>query len=395
VIAIQGGCVVTPYESIIPGTVLIEGDGIIAVGRGDHIPVPAGADIVDVAGMVVAPGFVDTHVHGRDGVYFGEDEETTARLFRSIASTGVTSLLPTMSPLLPEQRTPEAILDWIRVIRRAMLHATEGAEVLGIHMEGPWLSRTDPTRGAQLAANLRLPSIDELHRMVDVSEGTVRKISLAPELDGALEVIREMDRLGIVPCAAHSTATYEQTMEAVEAGLSCATHVYNGMLPLHHRAPGLLGAVLTCNRIDAELIADGQHVSPVAMQILLRCKGPDRIHLVTDNLPWAGLPDGTYADGQRTIVKEAQRAFVVGGSLAGSVASMAACVHIMVSSVGYSLPQAIAMASLNAARVIGVENRKGSLEPGKDADLVVLDEAGRVWMTIVRGQTVYRREGPG
>jgi len=228
--------------------------------------------------------------------------------------------------------------------------------------------------------------------MVEASEGTIRKMSIAPELDGALDVIREMVRLDIVPSAGHSTATYEQAMEAVQAGLSCATHVFNGMIPLHHRRSGLLGAVLTCDEINAELIADGQHVSPAAMKILLRCKGVERVHLITDNTIWAGMPNGTYEDGDRTIVKEDLRVYVVGGTLAGSAAPMNLCVGNIVHSVGYSLAEAVQMASLNPAAVIGVDDRKGSLKPGKDADLVVIDEEVEVYMTMVKGQEVYRAD---
>ena len=393
-IAIQAGRVLTPLKSIAPGTILIEDEKIVAVGRPAEvpIPIPVGATVIDATDRVVVPGFIDTHTHGRDGTYFGEDAGTTAKLCRSIISTGVTSLLPTLASLLPTQYTLEMILDRIRVVRQVMRQDTGGAEILGIHMEGPCLSSADTARGSQLVVNLRKPSVEELHRTVEASESTIRKISIAPELDGALDVIREMVRLNIVPCAGHSAATYEQAMEAVQAGLSCTTHVFNGMIPLHHRRPGLLGAVLTCDEINAELIADGQHVSPTAMNILLRCKGVDGVHLITDNTIWAGMPNGTYEDGDRTIVKEDRRAYVVGGTLVGSVAPMNLCVANIVRSVGYSLAEAVQMATLNPAAVIGVDDRKGSLEPGKEADLVVIDEEVEVYMTMAKGQEVYRAD---
>jgi N-acetylglucosamine-6-phosphate deacetylase len=210
---------------------------------------------MDVADHLVIPGFIDTHTHGRDGTYFGEDVPTTARLCRSIASTGVTSLLPTLASLLPTRYTLEMILERIRVVRRVMWEGTGGAEILGLHMEGPYLSGAETARGSQLVENMRPPSVVELQRMVAASEGSIRKMSIAPELEGALDVIREMVKLNIVPCAAHSTATYEQAMAAVRAGLSCAAHVFNGMVPFHHRRPGLLGAILTCEKINAELMA--------------------------------------------------------------------------------------------------------------------------------------------
>jgi N-acetylglucosamine-6-phosphate deacetylase len=392
VIAIQAGRILTPLESFAPGTILVEDQRIVAVGRPPEVPIPAGSAVIDASDKVVVPGFVDTHTHGRDKTYYGEDPETTSNLCRSVVSTGVTSLLPTLASLLPIQYTLEMILQRVRVVRQVMKSNVGGAEILGIHMEGPYLSGADTARGSQLAVNMREPSVEELRRMVEASEGTIRKMSIAPELDGALELIREMVKWNIVPCAAHSAATYDQTMEAVQAGLRCAAHVFNGMVPLHHRAPGLLGAVLTCDKIHAELIADGQHVSPVAMDILLRCKGVDGVHLITDNTLWAGMPNGTYQNGDRTIVKEDRRAWVVGGTLIGSVAPMNLCVANIAHSVGYSLADAVRMASLNPAVVIGVDDRKGSLEPGKDADLLVIDEKVEIYMTMVRGREVYHTD---
>jgi N-acetylglucosamine-6-phosphate deacetylase len=239
---------------------------------------------------------------------------------------------------------------------------------------------------------MRKPSTDELRRMVDASDGTIRKMTIAPELEGALDVIRKMVGLGIVPCAGHSTASYKRVSEAVEAGLSCTTHTFNGMIPLHHRRPGLLGAILTLDEIHAELIADGEHVSGTAMKILLRCKGTEGVHLITDNTPWAGLPDGEYSDGKRTVVKKDQKAYVVGGTLVGSVASMNHCVANMVRSVGCSLAEAVRMASLTPARVIGVDDKKGSVEPGKDADLVVIDDDVNIYRTFLKGREVNRKE---
>lgn len=391
-LAIQAGQILTPMESLSPGTILVEGEKILAVGEPAGIQIPVGATVIDVGDNIVIPGLIDTHTHGRDGHYFGEDTETSAELCRNVVSTGVTSLLPTLASLFPVQDTLEIILSRIKILREVMKGGTGGAEVLGIHMEGPCLSSEDIARGSQLVVNLRKPSVEELHRMVEAAEGAIRKISIAPELPGALEMIGEMVKLDIVPSAAHSTATYEQAVESVQAGLCCATHAFNGMIPFHHRKPGLLGAILTCDGINAELIADGQHVSTVAMELLLRCKGVDKIHLITDNTSWAGMPNGTYEDGERTIVKEDQRVYEVGGTLVGSVATMNFCVGNLVRSLGLSLTEAVQMASLNPARVIGRDDRKGSLEPGKDADLVVLDNEFNVLMTMVGGEVVYQVE---
>jgi N-acetylglucosamine-6-phosphate deacetylase len=385
-VAIRAGRVLTPTESVSPGVVLVEGEKIVAVGAGPQVPIPAGAVEIDVGDKIVAPGFVDTHVHGRDGHLFGEDAESTASLCRTIASPGTTSLLPTLGSFTGAKK----MLDHIRAVRQAMRAGTGGAEILGIHMEGPFLSSAEIARGSQQVSALREPSVEELNRMMEASEGTLRKMTIAPELEGALEVIRELVKLGIVPSAGHTAATYEQVMEAVEAGLCSCCHAFNGMLPFHHRDPGVLGAVLTCDAINAELIADAQHVYPVAMQVLWHCKGPDRMHLVTDNTNWAGLPDGTYPWSEgRVVIKEEQRVFIQGGTLAGSVAPLNFDVGNMVRHVGCSLSAAVKMASLIPARLIGVADRKGSLQAGKDADLVVIDEAVNVFMTMVSGRIVY------
>jgi N-acetylglucosamine-6-phosphate deacetylase len=390
-IAVCAGCALTPLRTIRPAHILIDRGQIAAIGLPSQVPIPAHAEVVTVENLTVVPGFVDTHTHGRDGVYFGEDVASTLGVCRSVVATGVTALLPTLAALRPVRDSLAEILAQIDKVRHAMLMDNDGAEIVGIHLEGPYLSGMDSVKGSQRVENLRRPSPDELLRMVDVAEGHIRKMSIAPELDGALALIGAMSRLGIVACAAHSAASYEQTMAAVDVGLRCATHVFNGMPPLHHRQPGLLGAILTDDRLQAELIADGQHVSAPAIQVLLRCKGVEGVHLVTDNTLWAGMPDGHYADDGRTVIKEGNRVYVAGGTLIGSVAPMNLCVRTMARLPGCSLAEAVQMASLNPARLIGLSDRKGSLEPGHDADLVVIDEEVTVHRVMVRGSWAYRR----
>ena len=394
-IAIRAGQVLTPYVSLSPGVILLEDGKILAIGRPEAVPIPDGCAIVDASDKIVVPGFVDTHTHGREGVYYGESAETTRQLCRSIVKTGVTSLLPTLSGLPPVRYSLETYMDRIRSIRQAMVAGTGGAEILGIHMEGPYLSPAEKVVGAQIPENLRKPSVAELRQMVEASEGTLRKMTLAPELPVALELIEAMSREGIAASAGHSAATYEQVLQAIQAGLSCSTHTYNGMLPLHHRQPGLLGAILTRPEINAELIGDGQHVSAPAMDVLLRCKGVAGVHLVSDHTIWTGIANGHYQDGDRTVVKEDERAYVLGGSLAGGVSPMNAIVRTLVQAVGRTLAEAVQMASANPARVIGALDRKGSLEPGKDADLLVIDEQVNVHLTLVKGQVLYAKSaGP-
>ncbi len=385
-IAIKASHIITPEQEIKSGVILIENGKILCLGSSSEIQIPSGIELIDAGDKTIAPGFIDTHVHGRDGHEFGEDPQSTADLCQAIASTGTTSLLPTLGSWSGVKKN----LDEIRAVRQAMLHGTGGAEILGIHMEGPYLSGAEIARGSQPVSVLRKPSSRELAEMVEASQGTIRKMTIAPELDGALDVIRELARMNIVASAGHTAATYEQMLEGIAAGIRSCCHTFNGMIPFHHRIPGVLGAVLTCDEVNAELIADCQHVSPVAMQVLKRCKGTDLIHLITDNTYWAGLPNGPYEWSEgRVVIKEDQRAYVKGGTLAGSVASMNFNVGNMIRNVGCSLSETIKMATINPARVIGVADRKGSLEVGKDADLIIIDADVNIYLTMVKGETVY------
>ena len=244
-LAIQAGQVLTPFTRINPGVILIEAGRIVAVGTPPEVPIPDDSTILTAWDKIVIPGFVDTHTHGGEGIYYGEAVDSTNRLCQHIVRTGVTSLLPTLAGLLPIHYTLEMYLDRISVIRQAMLYNNGGAEILGIHMEGPYLSRDSKVIGAQVADNLREPSTHELHQMVEVSESTLRKMTIAPELEHALDVIAALAEMNIVSSAGHSEASYEQTQQATHAGLSCATHVFNGMMPFHHRQPGQIGAIFT------------------------------------------------------------------------------------------------------------------------------------------------------
>jgi N-acetylglucosamine-6-phosphate deacetylase len=386
-IAIKASCILTPDQEIRSGTLLIEDGRIIGLGSSSEFQIPAKAEWIEAGERIVVPGFIDTHVHGRDGHLFGEDLESTANLCQTIPSTGTTSLLPTLGSWSGMDKS----LDEIRTVRQVMRHGTSGAEILGIHMEGPYLSGAEIARGSQPVSELRKPSVWELDKMMNASEGTIRKMTIAPELEGALDVIHEMVKMNILPSAGHTAATYEQMLEGIAAGIRSCCHTFNGMIPFHHRNPGVLGAVLTSDEVNAELIADCQHVSPVAMKVLCRCKGSEFIHLVTDNTYWAGLPNGSYDWSEnRVVIKEDQRAYVKGGTLAGSVASLNFDLANMIRHVGCSLAEAIRMATINPAQVIGVADRKGSLEVGKDADLTIIDADVNVYLTMVKGQIVYR-----
>ena len=259
-IAIKVDRILTPDIEITPGVILIEKGKILEVGNAHQLQIPTDAHLIDTAGIIAVPGFIDTHVHGRDGHMFGEDYESTRDLCKTVVSTGVTSLLPTLGSWSGIEKS----LGEIQNVRRVMRDGTGGAEILGIHMEGPFLSGADIARGSQPVSELHKPSIQELVAMVEASEGTIRKMTIAPELDGALDVIRELVRMNIVASAGHTAATYEQMQAGIAAGVSSCCHTFNGMLPFHHRKPGVLGAVLTSNGLPA--CVTGRHENIVYVQ---------------------------------------------------------------------------------------------------------------------------------
>lgn len=376
-------------KRVVSGNGVIE-DGAVTV-RGSEIAwvgpqreAPAGSSrTVDVGHRSILPGFVDIHVHGMAGVLAGESEDALRTMARMLADHGTTTFLPTLGGV-----ELEPLMEEVARVGAQVGSDLQGANAAGIHIEGPFLSSEDVARGSQNINAMRKPSVEELRRFHDASGGTLRYMTIAPELPGALDVIAAMVELGITPSAGHTTASYEDMERAIDAGLRSVCHTFNGMIPMHHRRPGTVGAALTRKELNAELIGDGQHVDPVAMRVLYACKGPEGISIITDNTEWAGQPDGRYThhgDG-KTIIKEGDRCWVEGGTLAGSVTPMNRIVATVARSTGCGLADVARMASANPARVVGLGDRKGRLVPGMDADLIAVDESFDVALTVVGGQ---------
>ncbi|MBM4464051.1 MAG: N-acetylglucosamine-6-phosphate deacetylase [Chloroflexi bacterium] len=387
-LAIKTHRVITPLQDLRDAMVLIEGEKIAAVGQQDNIPIPDGAEVIDVGEKIVAPGFIDLHHHGAMGAYATEGAEAVKKIGQYLVKTGTTSWLPTVHIA--------HIFEGMKGILTAKQEGTGGADVIGIHMEGPFLAPKRIPGQEAVDRGLLKPSTKKFMQFVEAAEGHLRLMGISPELDGALELIREMRRVGVVPAVAHTKATYEQFMRAVEAGARHITHTYNVMTGMHHRRPGVVGGVLTCDQVTAELIADGYHVSPVAMDVLIRCKGVDKVALISDNVPLAGMPDGVYEMFGRTVVKKDGISRLEGstpgmdGTMAGSEWPLNHNIYNLIGLVGISLPSAIRMATLTPATIIGADSYKGSIEPGKDADLVVIDEEMQIHLTMVKGEVVFR-----
>jgi len=384
-LAIKARRLITPLQDLRNAMVLVDGQKIMAVGWQDSIAIPDGARVIDIGDKIIAPGFIDLHHHGAVGARADEGAEAVKKIGQYLVKTGTTSWLPTVWAS-----------ESLKGIVSARRQGTDGADVVGIHMEGPFLAPKGIPGQDALDSHLRRPSVREFMQIMEAAEGSLKLMGVAPELDGALELIREMRRVGVVPAIAHTKGTYEQFMRAVEAGARHVTHTYNVMTGLHHRKPGVVGGVLTCDQVTGELIADGYHVSPVAMDILVRCKRADKVAVITDNVPLAGLPDGTYEMFGRRVVKKNGVSRLEGstpdmnGTMAGSEWPLNHNIHNLVDLVGVSLPNAIRMATLTPATIVGIDADKGSIEPGKDADLVVIDEAIRVYLTMVRGRVVFQ-----
>jgi len=361
---------------------LIIEDGIIsAVGRREDLMVPAGARVIDFGDAILAPGLIDIHIHGGAGHdVMDASDEGLAAIERLMARHGVTSYCPT-TVTAPTDQTSRA-LEALGKAMQSEKSAGDRARALGIHLEGPFLSHA--RRGVHSPLYLQPISAELFHRMCDAAGGQVSILTIAPELEGGLELIAEAASRGICVSMGHSNADLACSNAGIRAGVRHATHTFNAMRRLDHRDPGLLGAILTNDTLTADIIADGQHVQPEVVDLFLRAKGLDRAVLITDAISATGMPDGTYHLGLYKVTVSNGRC-ESHGKLAGSVLTMDEAVANIMKFCGISFQNAIRLATLNPARVLGIENRKGSLRAGADADIVVFSPSGEVRQTIVGG----------
>jgi N-acetylglucosamine-6-phosphate deacetylase len=379
---IKNAKVITSSAAWERGWLLCEGQTIKQMGHG-NVPDFDGVETVDAGGLTLLPGFIDVHVHGAMGY---ETMDGTAEGLRCMAQFyaqhGVTSFLPTT---WTERNEP--ILAGLKAIAAAQGQQPDGATIVGAHLEGPYINVEKC--GAQNPAHVRRAGRDEALAYLDLN--VIRLVALAPEFAENHWLIEESIRRGITVSAAHTAATYDQIRQAVEMGLSHATHTYNAMIGLNHREPGTLGAAMTSPEIACELIADNVHVHPAAMQILFACKGADGIMLITDSVRAAGMPDGEYKIDERTVIVRDGTVKLPSGTLAGSIVTLDLCLRNFMQATGQPVEAIWQTSSLNAARAIHLSDRKGSLEVGKDADLVLVDDDINVHLTVAEGRVVYRK----
>lgn len=379
-ILFHGGRVVTAAEAWERGWLLVDGNRIALLGPGD--PPRLSADrTIDASGMTLLPGFIDVHAHGAAGhEAMDATPDALQGMARYYAQHGTTAFLAATWT-----DSTERIHAALNAIGETMGPQPDGATLLGAYLEGPYLN---PERcGAQSTQHIRRAKREEALAFLDM--GVIREVALAPEFEENHWLIEECVARGITVTAAHTAATYEQMRQAVALGLRQATHTFNAMTPLHHREPGTVGAVLSSPEIRAELIADNLHVHPAVIQILYAAKGPHGVILITDAMRGTGMPDGEYPIDERIVLVKDSAARLPDGTLAGSTLSMERALRNLIAATGHPLEVVWPCSSLNAARALHLADRKGSIEAGKDADLVLLDAALEVRMTVAEGRIVY------
>jgi N-acetylglucosamine-6-phosphate deacetylase len=385
---IINGRVVGPHGVLEHHCVVVDGGKIKQVAPTSQVLWPEDAQVVDAHDSFVAPGFVDMHVHGALGRDTMDGSiESLAQIAKFHASGGTTAMTPTTTT-----HSGERIGAALDAISKAMGHDFGGAQILGAHIEGPYISQE--RGGAQPSQFIRDPNSAEYGSWLE-RDGLVLQMTLAPELPGALDLIDALLEREVLPSGGHTAANYEQVRLAVERGLCHATHLFNCMSSVTKsgafRSPAALETFLADDRVMVELIADGKHVHPGLMRLAVRAKGVDRICLVTDATAGTGLSEGAeFLVGEtRAVVREGVGMIADGSALAGSVSTMVQMVKNMVELAGVPLVEAVRMASLNPARALGINSHKGSIEPRKDADIIIFSSGFTVEKTLIGGRVEY------
>ena len=361
---------------------VVENQGVIFDQRIQEIvaenQIGPGMEVIDVGGAYLSAGFIDIHIHGCAGYDVMDDDDHAIRnIARHLVTKGVTAFLPT-TMTMEFSRIKRAL----ERIRKNMTDSAKYAQVLGCNLEGPFLSKK--YKGAQDEKYIRQPDFELISPYLDV----IRLLTIAPEEEGSIDFIKQAVQSGIVVSIGHTNATFNETTKGIEAGASHVTHLFNGMTPLHHRNPGVVGAALW-HDVTCELIADNIHVDPAVQTILLKVKGEEKIILITDAMRACLLADGEYdLGGQKVYVKDHQ-AKLSNGSLAGSTLVLNEAIRNFMTNTGMKIEDAVKMTTLNPAKLLGIEKQKGSVTPGKDADLVVFDQNLNIMMTIIGGETVF------
>lgn len=376
--------IVTPNETFI-GSLDISGNIIQDINRGEVVYNRSCTDnIIDLEGDWVLPGFIDIHTHGA----FGSDANTSSvedlvKQSEFMAKHGVTSYLPTIMT-----DDIENIKSAIKRVVQASKQKYNGANIVGIHMEGPYLSHE--YKGAMPESFLRKPNKDEFFELQEIAEGNIKNMTISPEVEGASEFIKDIAKTGVTLSLGHSGASYDRVKECIDKGITHATHTFNAMKMMHHREPAVVGAVFDSD-ITAEIILDGAHTHPAMIRILLKIKGYDNLVGITDSFMAAGLPDGKYQLGGNNVDVINGDAWLEENhsTRAGSTLLMSNAFKNFIKFTNSTVEQASKVLSTNPARVISIDDKKGKISVGYDADLVVINKNLDVKMTIIQGEILH------
>ncbi len=365
-----------------PGWMTVDGRRIVGVGAGD--PPRIDAVVHDMAGRYVLPGFIDVHMHGGGGAQITTDDP--AEILRAVAFHQTHGTTSTLASLVTDQL--DRMVASVRTIAQ-IIREDEGPSIIGVHLEGPFLNPAK--RGSHHSEYLLAPNLPALRQLLDAGDGNVRVVTLAPELPGGMDLLREVVSAGVIAAVGHTDADYDQAKDAFASGARLATHLFNAMRHFHHRDPGPAGAALANEAVTCELINDGVHVHDEATRIAIQAAGPERIAFVTDATPAAGMTNGDFHLGPVPVYARDGKVTLADGTLAGSTLTMDAAVRHAVQCVGIPIVDAAIAAATTPAALLGIADRTGSIHPGKDADLVILSGDLRVEVVMSRASQVHGR----
>lgn len=371
------------------GYIKVKDQKIIDFGLVEEIKQEDQFEVVEIPSCFKAvPGYIDVHIHGVNGAdVMDATHEALDLMVATLPREGTTSFLATT--MTQDATEIEKALDNVGTYMDRQQEPGK-AEILGIHLEGPFVNAK--RAGAQPLKHIVDPNLEVFKKWQTLSKETIKLVTMAPEQSGGLEMVRYLKNNGFIASIGHSDATYDEVIEAIEAGVNHVTHLFNQMRGLHHREPGVVGAAFLRDELKAEIITDGIHVRPEMVKLAYNQKGSKGIILITDSMRAKCLKNGHYDLGGQDVTVQDEKAFLSDGTLAGSILKFGNAVKNMLAFTGCSLEDVIEMASVNPAKQLNIFNQKGSVAKGKDADIVILDENLDVYMTFCRGTLAYKKE---
>lgn len=370
--------------------VLIEGEKIKEVGPVSNMPTSFSGEVLSYPKtMTIVPGFIDVHIHGAGGAdAMDATPDALNKIAQHLVKEGTTAFLATT--MTQSKQAIEVALKNAGEFIHSTENGTGQAEIIGIHLEGPFIH--PKRKGAQPEEFILLPSPSQFDEWQELAQNTIRIVTLAPDQENGIALVKHLAEHGVIASIGHSDANFQDVVAAVEAGASHVTHLFNGMRGLHHREPGTAGGALLLKELTVELIADGIHVHPKMIDLVFRLKDLDHAVLITDSMRAKWLPDGeSELGGQKVFVLDG-KATLEDGTLAGSILKLNQGVKHVMEFANLTLPEVVKLVTMNPAKELGLHHRKGSIEAGKDADLVVLNEKCEPILTICRGGIAFKGE---